>query len=158
MRFFYSFVLLTISIFSYSQNTNQTLNFINQTLKENNPRDFVGEDYFVVLEEDGSFILVRTHKDDLFNTQKINIDDFSKVSFYSVRNEYYVQLHCKNDRLCVYSKYFGSTADLSRPKSELSIQTTDDRTANKLAAAIIHLFKINSNINPTQPTKIKNKK
>ncbi|MFV0190150.1 hypothetical protein OBK29_09520 [Empedobacter falsenii] len=129
------YIYLVIFLF-FNTVYSQDFNKINNLLKENNPREYLNELQIAESNNDGYFYLYTTTDGKAYKMSKIYKDDIANISFYSIRNEYYIYINCKNKRLCSYTKYYGKAASLSGANSYLPILTTDDRIANILADEI----------------------
>ena len=99
--------------------------------------------------KDGYLYIHEIYNNRFINWRRIHRDDYSFINFTNYGGNYYLNINCKNKRLCSYTKYEEQSNSLSNADYKLSIQTTDDRIANILADEIEKFFPSQKRSNET---------
>lgn len=136
-------LLLILSSFTYtfSQNLtlNETMDYINEELTKNNPREQFSQKSKFILIENGDISNFRYYKGNLDAIQRINLYDIESVVLSEGR-EINVKLKCFNEKSCATWE-FVNRSELNTSYNYLSFQVKNTRSGNKLKKAIEYFIK-----------------
>lgn len=128
------------NLFSQNLTLNETMDYINEELTKNNPREQYSQKSKFVLIENGDIARFRYYKGNLEFIQRINLYDIETVTI-TERSEINVELKCYNEKKCATWEYLDERSNMNSSWEYINFSVKNTRSGNKIKKAIEYFIK-----------------